>query len=160
MSNSANPRKQTRTETKKNGINVTIPLEKDDVHNTTDSRRFLEKKMLLWPAGQPPMTTSLSYCLHQVAAITGIRRDIANAVRATAYLVEEMEDNAVNEVVRDAVISQTNELAEDIKSLVEDAKEKIGTHIQERLNELTPLSAPDRLTARRPQEAIICKCTG
>jgi len=144
MSNSANPRKQTRTETKKNGINVTIPLEKDDVHNATDGRRFLEKKMLLWPAGQPPTTTSLSYCLHQVAAIAGIRRDIANAVRAAAYLVEEMEDNAVNEVVRDAVISQTNELAEDIKSLVEDAKEKIGTHIQERLNELTPFSAPDR----------------
>jgi hypothetical protein len=82
----------------------------------------------------------MSYCLHQISEMSGISNLIANAVRAAAYMVEEMGEHAVNEIVRDAVLSQTNELAQDLRSLIEDAKEKIGDHIQTRLNELTPPS--------------------
>ena len=114
-------------------------LTKEDVHNANDGRRFLERNLLLCPAGEPPTITSLSYCLHQVSEMKNIKPPIANAVRAVAYMMEEMEENAVNELVRDAVISQTNELAQDMKCLVEDAKEKIGDHIKTVLNQLTTL---------------------
>ena len=53
---------------------------------------------------------------------------MANAIRAVAFLTEEMEENLISEVVRVAVLTQVNELAVDIKSLVKDAKEKIDTH--------------------------------
>jgi predicted nuclease with TOPRIM domain len=75
--------------------------------------------------------------------MNGIPNPIANAVRAVAYLIEEMEENAVNELVRNAVLSQMNELMQDMKSLVEDAKDKISEHIKEKLNELTPLTPSD-----------------
>jgi len=134
-----------RWETKKNGNTITPTLLKDDVHNTIDARCFLEQTLLLCPAGEPPTITSISYCLHQVSKMAGLTNHAANAVRAAAFMVEEMEENTVNEMVREAMNSQINELAKDMKSLVEDAKDKISIHAKEILNELTPVSfSPNR----------------
>jgi len=41
-----------------------------------------------------------------------------------------MEETAINEMVRDMVISQLNELTLDMKTLVTDVKDKIDTHMQ------------------------------
>src|SRR5260221_5070468 len=135
----------TRQETKKKGTTVTPTLSKDDVHNSIDARRYLEKTLLLCPAREPLTITSMSYCLHQISKTAGISRHVANAVRAAAYMVEEMEENAINEIVREAMNSQLNEFAQDMKSLVEDTNDTIGTHIQEKMKELTPSSPPVRI---------------
>jgi hypothetical protein len=138
-------RPSTRSTTNQTGAAtaVTALLEKDDVHNANDGRRYLEKYLLLCPAGEPLTTNSLGYCLHQISEMKGIKNDVANAVRAAAYLIEEIEEHSVNVVVRDAVISQLNELTQDMKSLVEDAKEKFDTYVQSKLSETaTPPSPP------------------
>jgi len=43
-------------------------------------------------------------------------------------MVDELEENTISKVVRDTVIVQVNKLAQDMKSLIEDAKMKIGPH--------------------------------
>jgi hypothetical protein len=127
-------------------------LAKEDVHNVIDGRRFLEKRLLLCPAGEPITTTSLATCLHQISEIGGIGKLIGNAVRAAVYLAEEIEENAISEVVRDAVITQINELAEDVRALVDDAKTKIDEHAQLRKNELAQPPTPSTITPGRNQE--------
>jgi hypothetical protein len=61
-----------------------------------------------------------------------------------------MEENAVNELVRDAVLSQVNDLTQDMKSQVEDAKDKISEHIKEKLKELTSLAPHTSSPPPRP----------
>jgi hypothetical protein len=78
----------------------------------------------------------MSNCLHQISEMKGIPNSISNAVRAAAFLVGEMEENAIHEVVREAVVSQINELAQDLKDLVEDTKEKISNHVQLKISEI------------------------
>jgi hypothetical protein len=75
---SATNRPTTRNTTKKTGSAPKTILTKDDVQNAIDGRRFLEKKLLLCAAGEPPTITSLSYCLHQVSEMNGILNPIAN----------------------------------------------------------------------------------
>ena len=55
---------------------------------------------------------------------------MANAVRSVALLLEDMKETVINETVRDAVISQFNELTLDMRNLVTDVKGKIDTHMQ------------------------------
>ena len=71
--------------------------------------RYLEKYLWLCPEGQPITTATLATCLHQVSEITGsggnTSRMMANAVRAAAFLAEEIEENAISEVIREAVLA-------------------------------------------------------
>ena len=123
----------TRLETKKSENAVTLTLSKDDVHNTIDARCFLEQTLLLCPSGEPPTIMSISYCLHQVSKTAELTNHAANVV---------------NEMVREAMNSQINKFAKGMKSLIEDAKDKIGIHAKEIRNELTPVSSlPNRFHA-------------
>jgi hypothetical protein len=123
----------TRNDAKKIGGIVPTQHSNEDINNAIDGRRHLEKNLWLCPAGEPITTAALAACLHQISEISGTATGgklMANAVRAAAFLAEEIEENSINEVVRDAVLSQINELAADMKSLVEDAKMKIDEHAQ------------------------------
>ena len=86
----------------------------------------------------------------------GITRTIGNAVRAAAFLAEEIEENAISSVVRDAFLVQFNELAVDMKALVDDAKTKIDEHAKLRKEETdqppTPLSSRDANMEPRPPQ--------
>jgi len=62
--------------------------------------------------------------------MSGIRSSVASAIHSVTLLLEEMEETAINETVRDAVISQLNELILDMKTLITDVKDKIDTHMQ------------------------------
>jgi len=88
------------------------------------------ERLLLCPPGEPATHASLATCLHQVSKMSGIGALAASAVHSVAILLEEMEDTAIDETVRDAVISQFNELTLDMRNLVTDVKEKIDTHMQ------------------------------
>ena len=81
----------------------------------------------------PPRRAGHSRLSHNVppsAKMSGIGALAASAIHSVAILLEEMEDTAINETVRDAVISQFNELTLDMRNLVTDVKEKIDTHMQ------------------------------
>jgi hypothetical protein len=128
-------RPNTRNETRKTGT-TTTPTTKDDVHSATDRRRYLEKFLLLCPAGEPISNISMSNCLHQISEMKGIPNMIFNAIRAAAYLIREMEENAIHKVVREAMVSQMNEIAQELKDLVEDTKIKVNDHVKLKISEI------------------------
>lgn len=120
----------TRSDMKKTGTSIIVE-DQEDIKDATEGRKFLEKHLLLCPPGEPINNTVMSTCLHQISRISGVPKQAVNAIRALAYLTEEMEEITINEIVREAVISQLNELTTDMKALVEDVKEKIDEHIQQ-----------------------------
>ena len=90
------------------------------------------------PPGELATNASLVTCLHQVSKMSGVSRLASNAIRSVAFLLEEMEETTINEMVRDVVISQLNELTLDMKFLITDVKEKIDTHIKPIQTQLPP----------------------
>src|SRR6266545_5537035 len=120
----------TRNDTKCTGVAVPPPSTGDDIRDATQGRFFLEEQMLLCPTGEPTTNSSLIACLHQISNMKGATKLVASAVRAMAFLIGELEETAVNEIVRDAVITQLNELMADVKLLVDDVKEKIDDHMK------------------------------
>jgi len=116
----------TRANAKKTG--TPIPSVLSDVHSASQGRKFLEKRLLLCPVGEPFTHEALSVSLHQVSMMTRVPRLAADAICALAYLVDELEETTINEVVRDTCNSQLS----DMKLLIEDAKEKIDKHVQSR----------------------------
>ena len=82
------------------------------------------------------MPTSLTYCLHQILAMQGITKPIKNAVRAVAFLLEEMESYAMVELIRDTVNIQLSTLAEDMQLLTTDVREKIDNNLGDKITDL------------------------
>src|SRR5260221_8471046 len=79
----------TRANTKKGG---NAPGAPSDVNTAIQGRRFLEKHLLLCPTGEPFTHTALSTSLHQISMMSGATRTVANAVRAIAFLVDELKE--------------------------------------------------------------------
>jgi hypothetical protein len=131
----------TRPNTRRNGP-PTLIEEHQDIKNLTEGRKFLEKHSLLCPPGEPSSHQSLSTCLHQIAAMAGLQKMAINAIRSVAFLLEEMEDTQINEVLRSALDSHMTELTSDMKMLVEDAKEKIDAHVKASEERLSNIPAP------------------
>jgi hypothetical protein len=145
-------RPATRNEIKKTG-NLKTPEDLQDIKNAQEGRSFLEKLSLLCPPGEPLTHEALSVCLHQISAMAGLQKQAVNAIRATAFLLEEMEEDAINLVVKEAFDSQISELTLDMKTLIEDAKSKIDEHIKttlDKLNTENPSPTPPAFLAPVP----------
>ena len=146
----------TRPATRRNGPPATIE-EHQDIKDSLDGRRFLEKHSLLCPFGEPPTHSSLSNCLHQISAMAGLQKQSINAIRSVAFLLDEMEDAQINESLRLALDSQMTEFTFDMKTLIEDAKEKISIHAkvtEEHLNSI-PTPPPTQPTHQAASYASI-----
>ena len=126
--NSPNPGTAIRPNTRQNG-NALIIEELQDIKDSIEGRKYLEKHLLLCPPGEPATHTSLATCLHQITAMVGIHKPAINAIHAVAFLIEELEDTEINMTIREALDSQMTEFSSDIKLLIEDMKEKISDHI-------------------------------
>ena len=92
----------TRSSTRRRNGSLSTPDELQDIKTAQDGKKFLEGHSLLCPPGEPLSHGALSVCLHQIAAIQGVPKQAVNAIRSTALLLEEMEDDAINETVRDS----------------------------------------------------------
>ena len=123
--------------TRKAGGNIATPEESQDIKDSLEGRKFLEKYSLLCPAGEPASNGSIAYCLHQISVMAGLPKQAVNAVRASAFLLEEIEDLAINETIRIAFDSQVTEFTSDMKLLIEDANTKIDQHIKEAMEQAT-----------------------
>jgi hypothetical protein len=115
---------------------VAIPEDMQETKDAHDGRKFLEKLSLLCPLGEPITNTALSYCLHQVSAMPGVPKQTINAIHATAFLLVEIEELAINETVRDTFDSQITEFTSDMKLLVDDVNTKIDNHLQGALDQI------------------------
>ena len=60
----------------------------------------------------------------------GVPKQTINAIHATAYQLEELEELTILETIKEAFDSQITEFTLDMKLLVEDANEKIDSHIK------------------------------
>ena len=67
----------------------------------------------------------------------GVAKPAMNAIRSVAFLLEELEETQINGMVKEAFDSQMTEFSTDMKSLIEDAKDKINNHIKETEGRLT-----------------------
>ena len=112
----------------KNGSNLIIE-EHQDFNDAIKGRKYLERLSLICPPDKPATHQSLSACLHQISALPGIQKPVMNAVRAVAFLLDELEETQINIMVKDAFDSQLNKYATDMLSLIKDAKDKIETQI-------------------------------
>ena len=117
--------------TRKRGGSITMPEESQDsdIKSALDGRKFLEKYTLLCPPGEPTSNGSLAYCLHQISAMSGVPKQAINAIWASAFLLEELEETAINETIRIAFDSQITKLTLDMKILVEDTGVKVTSPI-------------------------------
>ena len=138
-SSSPNPGITAKPNTRRNGP-PTLAEEQQDIKDSQDGRKFLEKHLLLCPPGEPATHTSISTCLHQISEMSGVPKQALNAIRSVAYMIEEMEDTQIHESLRVALDAQMTEFTSDMKLLIEDAREKINDNIktaEERLNNIT-----------------------
>jgi hypothetical protein len=77
--------------------------------------------------------------------MAGLQKMATNAVRSVAFLLEEMEDTQINDSLRIALDSQMTEFTQDMKILIEDAKERINEHVkasEERIATDSPVYQP------------------
>ena len=136
---SPNPGNATRPNTRRNGP-PTLIEEHQDVKDSLEGRKFLEKHSLLCPPGEPPTHMSLSICLHQISMMGGMPKQAINAVRSVAFLLEEMEDTSIHETLRSALDVQMTEFTSDMKTIIEDAKEMLNNNaktVEERIAKIT-----------------------
>ena len=87
--------------THRNGTSVIIE-ELQDIKDSLEGRKYLEKHSLLCPPGEPPCHTSLATCLHQISMMSGLQKPVINAIRSVAFLLDELEDTQINETVKEA----------------------------------------------------------
>jgi hypothetical protein len=134
-SNSDNARSQanssmaTRPNTRRTGPPSLIE-DHQDVKDSVEGRKYLEKHSLLCPPGEPASHPSLVACLHQISAMSGLPKPAINAIRSVAFLLDEMEEIQVHDTIRIALDSQMTEFTSDMKLLIEDAKAKINDHVK------------------------------
>jgi hypothetical protein len=101
-----------------------------DTNSAIEGRNFLEKHLLLCPAGELVTHGSLATCLHQVSSMSGVTRPVLNAIRAVAYLLGEMEEAQIKDTIRTAFDVQITELTADMATLIDEAKGKLNEHIK------------------------------
>src|ERR1700678_804902 len=147
-SSSPNLGSATRPNTRRNGP-LTPAEDRQDIKDSLEARKFLEKHSLLCPAGEPPTHSLLSICLHQISALAGVPKQTVNAIRSVAFLLEEMEDMQINTSIREALDSQMTEFTLDFKLLIKDATERIDEHVKASEERMSILSIPP-LTQSRP----------
>ncbi|KAF8150045.1 hypothetical protein B0H34DRAFT_666701, partial [Crassisporium funariophilum] len=111
----------------------TIVEDLKDIEDAKAARKFLEKGLLLMPPGEPITHQSLLTCLHQILAIMILPKQVKNAVRAVAFLIDKMEEHTIHKAVRDAVNSQLNKFTADLKN----TKTSTDSHMDGKLKELS-----------------------
>ena len=126
---SPNPGTSVRPTTRRSGP-ATMPEELQDIKDAVEGQNFLEKHSLLCPPGQSVTHSSLSICLHQISALQAMPKQAVNAIRAVAFLLEEMENTQIHDTIRDTLDSQLTDLTSDMRLLVDDAKDKITEHLK------------------------------
>ena len=69
-----------RPATRRRNGSITTPEEYQDIKNTLEGRKYLEKYSLLCPPGELTSHESISICLHQISAMAGLPKQAINAI--------------------------------------------------------------------------------
>jgi hypothetical protein len=83
----------------------------------------------------------------------GVPKQVANAIRSTAFLLEELEELTIHETIRLAFDSQITEFTLDMKLLVEDTNGKIDQHIKASMEQVAKATAAIQQTSNNLTQA-------
>lgn len=114
-----------------------IVEELQEIQNSTEARQYLEKTSLIVPPGESISPGLLATALHYVTEYKQLPKQAINAIRSVAFLLEELEVNALHETVRDSVTVQLDTLGNDLKDFVTDTTQRIDDHVDKKLTELS-----------------------
>src|SRR6266700_8135691 len=92
------------------GQKTVVIEELQEIQDSKEARNYLEKTSLIVPPGQVISPGLLSTALHHITNYKGLPKQAINAIRSIAFLLEEIEENTLHEIVRDSVTVQLNEL--------------------------------------------------
>jgi len=108
----------------------------NQINNARDARKFLESRLLLVPDGATPTPNMMSAALFQIAAMQGVPGLAMRAIRAAAYIMEEIEEEAIAITTRDTVADQMTYMTEEMKNITEHLKETITIEIGNQIKTL------------------------
>ena len=80
--------------------------------------------------------------------MAGVPKQVVNAIRSVAFMLDEVEDSHINTTLREALDSQMTEFTSDFKLLVEDAKEKFDEHVKTVGKQRTDMAVPPPAQSR------------
>src|ERR1700678_3165160 len=133
----------------------TLAEEHQDIKDSLDGRKFLEKHYLLCPPGEPPTHSLLSSCLHQISALAGMSKQAVNAIRSVAFLLEGMEGSQINNSLREALDSQMTEFTLYFKLLVKDVTERISEYAKATEEWMAAMPAPPSVQPGPPTGSYV-----
>ncbi|KAF8802345.1 hypothetical protein BYT27DRAFT_7341436 [Phlegmacium glaucopus] len=96
------------------------------ITNAAARRSFLESRLLLVPERHPVTTGLLASALFQIVALDKIPREAGQAIRAAAYLLDEIEEAAIAATAREAVNDQLTYMNDELKTMTD----HLGTVLQ------------------------------
>ena len=109
----------------------------EEIQNSTEAPHYLEKTQLIVPPGQVPTLGLLATAIHHVSSYKPMPRPAINTLQAIAFLMEELEETALNQTVQDLVTFQLDVLGTDLKDFVTDATCRIDEHLENKMAEIS-----------------------
>ncbi|KAF8802024.1 hypothetical protein BYT27DRAFT_7215721 [Phlegmacium glaucopus] len=107
------------------------------INTTQEGRTFLETRLLLVPEGAPVTLVTLSAALFQISASAKIPREVVQSIRSVAWLLDEVEEDAVAATARDAVNAQLEYMNDELKSLTDHFRSTIGAEVEKQVEALS-----------------------
>ena len=136
----------------------------DLISTVREGRNFLENRLLLVPEGALVTTASLSSALFQISALAKIPREVVQAIRSVAWLLDEVEGDAVAATARDAVNSQLSYMNDELKTMTVHFRDKMSQEIGKQMGNMastmkksTEKDTPSPSTGYR--DAILRQCS-
>lgn len=114
-----------------------INKDMQEIQNLMEACAYLDQSLLTVPLGQDPTPGLLMMALQHILEYKSIPKQALNAIRAVAFLLEELEENALHQTIWDSVTVQLNELASDLKEYVTDATQHIDSHLETKMAEMS-----------------------
>ena len=132
----------------------------NQINNVRDARRFLETRLLMVPDGAAPTPNIMSATVFQISGMAGVTRLARRAMRAAAYLMEEMDTEAIATATRDAVVEQMSYITEEMKSMTEHIKTTIEAEVGKQVRAIEGATAAAVTQAKRASEEAAMKPQG
>ncbi|KAF8813547.1 hypothetical protein BYT27DRAFT_7084352 [Phlegmacium glaucopus] len=120
-----------------------LPLIDSQLNLVTDvsvGQSFLESRLLLVPKGHPVTPSLLAATLFQIAALDKIPREAMQAIRAAAYLLEEIEETAIAATAREAVNDQLTYMNDELKTMTDHFSTMLQREMEEQFESLTTVT--------------------
>ena len=105
----------------------------DLVNTARGGCNFTESRFLLVPEGAPVTSANLSAALFQISAIAKVLREVIQAIRSLAWLLDEMEEDTMASTARDAVNAQLEYMNEELRLLTDHFRTTLSAEVDKQM---------------------------